>query len=177
MGRSRLTRDSKMAEKRPPGRVGTGPGTLGTTNGPVSQEPGEQPVVTKSTAEEPLAVNATPGSVTTPTDVHHQSPRLDGAGPFRIYNSPKHVVTTESSEDFIKDVYEELQKGYGFVPFIGAGMSAPSGPRSSLSFITICMPALRWPWELGNRVSVLGILGQINGLSFLSAADSPRVIG
>jgi hypothetical protein len=33
----------------------------------------------------------------------------------------------EHSEEFISDIQKEWHLGYGFVPFVGAGFSAPSG--------------------------------------------------
>jgi hypothetical protein len=42
-------------------------------------------------------------------------------------NADPAVLTNDAAERFIGHISDELQKGYGFVPFIGAGFSAPSG--------------------------------------------------
>ncbi len=46
---------------------------------------------------------------------------------YRIFNQPENIINIKSSQDFIQKIQEALEQGYGFVPFIGAGMSAPSG--------------------------------------------------
>ena len=45
----------------------------------------------------------------------------------KIYNPNESAVTHQDAEDFIGALGRELQQGYGFVPFVGAGFSAPSG--------------------------------------------------
>jgi hypothetical protein len=56
-----------------------------------------------------------------------RSSPTDGSERFAIYNTPEHIITIDASQHFIDDIRKELTQGYGFVPFIGAGMSAPSG--------------------------------------------------
>ncbi len=46
---------------------------------------------------------------------------------YHVFNQPEEIVNTKSSQEFIGRIREALDHGYGFVPFIGAGMSAPSG--------------------------------------------------
>jgi SIR2-like domain len=41
--------------------------------------------------------------------------------------SSSYLVTHRASESFIRRIQRERQRGYGFVPLIGAGFSAPSG--------------------------------------------------
>ncbi len=43
------------------------------------------------------------------------------------HDAESYVVTHEASEKFIELIQEERRSGYGFVPIIGAGFSAPSG--------------------------------------------------
>src|SRR5580704_16962508 len=45
---------------------------------------------------------------------------------WRLYNSPAESITDQAAQDFINDVKAQVDNGYGFVPFIGAGLSAPS---------------------------------------------------
>ena len=40
----------------------------------------------------------------------------------------------KSSDDFISEIKKQLDLGYGFTPFIGSGMSAPSGIMTGLKF-------------------------------------------
>jgi hypothetical protein len=51
------------------------------------------------------------------------------AGPLAayFYKPNPDILTNGACSDFISDVEAELRAGYGFVPFIGAGFSAPSG--------------------------------------------------
>ncbi|MBC7855288.1 MAG: SIR2 family protein, partial [Pirellulaceae bacterium] len=44
-----------------------------------------------------------------------------------LYNQPSFAITNMATQNFISDVQQQLGNGYGFVPFIGAGLSAPSG--------------------------------------------------
>lgn len=44
-----------------------------------------------------------------------------------VYNGPTFAVTNDAARDFINDIHKNIKQGYGFVPFIGAGLSAPSG--------------------------------------------------
>ncbi len=44
-----------------------------------------------------------------------------------IYNGPGQEITNNAARAFITAIKHELRAGYGFVPFIGAGLSAPSG--------------------------------------------------
>jgi hypothetical protein len=46
---------------------------------------------------------------------------------YHVFNRPEEIVNIKSSQDFIREICKALDDGYGFVPFIGAGMSAPSG--------------------------------------------------
>src|ERR1700722_1608375 len=75
----------------------------------------------------------------------------------RILNLEPGPVTHEAAEKFIEALQEERQQGYGFVPFIGAGFSAPSGVplvRDLQAYLArcICMalgaegPTMR-PWN------------------------------
>lgn len=44
------------------------------------------------------------------------------------YNkASNHAVTNDAANEFIADIETHIEAGYGFVPFIGAGLSAPSG--------------------------------------------------
>ena len=45
----------------------------------------------------------------------------------KLYNTDPDSITNDAAEAFIDLIDEELGKGFGFVPFIGAGLSAPSG--------------------------------------------------
>jgi hypothetical protein len=50
--------------------------------------------------------------------------QINGA---RLLNTEPGPPTHKASEDFINLINDQRQKGFGFVPFIGAGFSAPSG--------------------------------------------------
>ncbi len=45
----------------------------------------------------------------------------------KLYNPLPSIVTNIAASRFIDSISKELSAGYGFVPFIGAGLSAPSG--------------------------------------------------
>ena len=57
-----------------------------------------------------------------PNDEHRKP--SDGV---HLYNVSPDRITNSAAQNFITDVETELKKGYGLVPFIGAGLSAPSG--------------------------------------------------
>jgi len=44
-----------------------------------------------------------------------------------LFNDPPESITHQASDKFIAAMHSERQKGYGFVPFVGAGFSATSG--------------------------------------------------
>ena len=44
-----------------------------------------------------------------------------------LYTEQPDQIANGAAQLFIDDLHSELEKGYGFVPFIGAGLSAPSG--------------------------------------------------
>jgi hypothetical protein len=44
-----------------------------------------------------------------------------------LVNDDRDSITHKAAESFINKIQEERHKGYGFVPFVGAGFSAPSG--------------------------------------------------
>src|ERR1700733_3512888 len=46
---------------------------------------------------------------------------------YLFLNESSDAMTNGATEDFIGRIEKELQNGFGFVPFIGAGFSAPSG--------------------------------------------------
>jgi hypothetical protein len=44
-----------------------------------------------------------------------------------LINDSPHLITHLATERFIECIQDARHDGYGFVPFIGAGFSAPSG--------------------------------------------------
>lgn len=44
-----------------------------------------------------------------------------------LVNHPHDLITHDATERFIASIQEARREGYGFVPFVGAGFSAPSG--------------------------------------------------
>lgn len=58
------------------------------------------------------------------TPVEEKEHWKDGS---RLVNDSPYSITHEATECFIDEIQEERQKGYGFVPFLGAGFSAPAG--------------------------------------------------
>jgi hypothetical protein len=45
----------------------------------------------------------------------------------RILNGPSRLMNNLAADEFIQRICQELSNGYGFVPLVGAGFSAPSG--------------------------------------------------
>ena len=52
---------------------------------------------------------------------------LNPLDPVPLEKRESFLVTHDASEQFIARIQAERQLGYGFVPLIGAGFSAPSG--------------------------------------------------
>ena len=67
-------------------------------------------------------------------------PRVDGSV---VYNQTSDfALDTASAEDFISDISDALKAGFGFVPFVGAGLSAPAGMplvREILPYLQRCI--------------------------------------
>ena len=52
----------------------------------------------------------------------------DDFASIRLYNDPATIdVSNKTTQEFINEIHDQLEAGFGFVPFIGAGLSAPSG--------------------------------------------------
>lgn len=45
----------------------------------------------------------------------------------KLYNESPDSITNDSANEYIQAIDADLQAGFGFIPFIGAGFSAPSG--------------------------------------------------
>ena len=55
------------------------------------------------------------------------SPLCTPATGSKVYTTKDGHVTNEAAQAFVDEIAGQLDAGYGFVPFIGAGVSAPSG--------------------------------------------------
>ncbi|MFN7934737.1 MAG: hypothetical protein U0R19_15510 [Bryobacteraceae bacterium] len=61
------------------------------------------------------------------TIAKRRSIKGNGEPRVKLCNSRQDLITHGATQQFIEDVHRERIKGYGFVPFVGAGFSAPSG--------------------------------------------------